>query len=234
MNRADRTNFIIFIATWTPVVVWVLMLSGCTSLGPLLDPDLKYKKELNMQVFYISGGQWQDAGVKNGVGVLPLSPQYKIKLEKRAHRVIIFSCNYEWALTNVKEFNIWPNIANRNCPFNIEVYDQNGQHSWGLLIIKDLRADLGVHSICNGRSAPLGGTSICQSRYGLRQSLSFDRRVLATETPGCTLEKPKDQRNWLFLMPKDECIVYFVDEGNADLFHKAVLFGYEALAIRGN
>lgn len=226
---------------------------SCSSVGPIetqLSPEIDYQKDLTMRVRAWDNNRWGPYKTIEGMGVVESAKGYKIRVEPpgKADMITVLSCHREWKTPNPKhkggwfskkyyEFEIWPteeHEALKTCSFDAGVYEKTrGRHAWGLLVIDSEREKLAATVKCNGKTSTFGGTSVCQAKKGLIQSIHFDRKVYATETAGCILKKPEDGRNWVYQMTEGECVVYFVDVKNADNIHKAVLFGYDVIPIRG-
>lgn len=228
---------------------FLFFLTACSTTGfsrPILSTDVNYQKDLKM-IVTPAGGLAQEI---IGMGVVPKAVSYKIRVEPpgKADMITLLSCHREMKTPNPKrhggwfakkyyEFEIIPTEEHeieKGCSFDAGVYEKDkGRHAWGLIVIESDRAKLEAITKCNGQTTRFKGTSVCQAKAGLIESIHFNQPVIATEVAGCTLKKPKDKKNWVYIMPKDECTVYFVDEKNADNFHKAVLFGYGQIPIRG-
>jgi len=234
-------------------LVFILSLFGCVSnsVRPELSTEINYQKDLYMEVRRWQNNAWSAPKVIEGMGVVQKAQGYKFKVipPGDADMITVLSCHREWKTPNPKrvgdswfktgfyEFDIWPteeHEINKTCSFDTGVYEKvAGRHAWGLIVIESEREQLPATVKCNGSTQVFRGTSVCQAKRGLIQSIHFDRRVLATKVAGCELDEPKDKRNWVYQMPESECVVYFVDEKNPDMIHKAVLFGYDSIAIRG-
>lgn len=230
-----------------------LFLFSCSSMDyirPLLSTKIDYQKDLKMKVRTWNGQEWVNEKTIIGMGVIAKSEGYKIRIEPpgKADMITVLSCHREWKTPNPKrhggwfrdkyyDFEIWPtkeHEALKTCPFETGVYEKNkGRHAWGLLVIDSEREKLSATVKCNGKTTVFGGTSVCQAKKGLIQSIHFDRAVLATKTPRCELKQPKDKRNWVYIMPKSECTIFFVDEKNPDMLHKHITYGYMSIPIRG-
>lgn len=233
--------------------ICLVILSGCSSVGKIetqLSPEVDYQKDLTMRVRSWTGKAWGAEKVIVGMGVVESAKGYKIKISPpgKADMITVLSCHREWKTPNPRrkggwfkkkyyEFEIWPtqeHEVSKACSFDTGVYEKlGGRHAWGLIVISADKAKLAATVKCNGRTSVFGGTSVCQAKKGLIQSIHFDREVFATETPGCKLERPEDGRNWVYQMTPGECAFYFVDAKNADNIHKAILFGYDTIPIRG-
>lgn len=231
------------------LIILMIFITGCSTtsyIRPELSADINYQKDLKM-IITPAGGRAKEI---LGMGVVPKAKSYKIRIEPpgKADMITVLSCHREMKTPNPKkrggwfskkyyEFEIFPteeHEVEKACSFDTGVYEKKkGRHAWGLIVIESDLAKLAATTKCNGKTTVFGGTSVCQAKAGLIESIHFDRPVIATEVVGCTLQKPADGRNWIYVMPRNECIVYFVDKKNADNFHKSVLFGYDTIPIRG-
>lgn len=234
------------------LLMFALIFVSCTStsIRPELDAKINYQKDLRMKVSPWQDKSWGPYKVVEGMGVVESAKGYKIRVEPPglADMITVLSCHREWKTPNPErqggwfkrkyyEFEIWPTEdieATKACSFDTGVYEKKaGRHAWGLLVINTKREKLAATFKCNGETVVYGGTSVCQSKKGLIESIHFDREVIATQTSGCEIPQAKDNRNFVFQMVKGECVVYFVDKANPDNIHKAVLFGYDTIPIRG-
>jgi len=248
---------LIFIAVTGACILAILsLLPGCSSntLGPPLQKSLTYHKDIKMTVVLWDEQEkdWADEEtIYEGVGVLKRAKGYKIKVEPqgKAHLITVTSCHGVkktpapkrkggWFSKKYYEFEIWPSQKdtprNKECSFDIAVFEKGkGRHGWGLLVIKHPKAVLKVYSECNWEQKEYTGTSICQAKKGLTQSLHFERAVLQAKVKGCELPDSPNGRDWVFPMPGGECPLYFVDKKNSKIFHKAILSGFDEMLVRG-
>ena len=231
------------------IIFMIFFIAGCSTtshIRPELSTDINYQKDLKM-IVTPQGGHKKTI---YGMGVIPKAKNYKIRIEPpgKADMITVLSCHREVKTPNPKrkggwfkkkyyEFDVWPDQQHEidsACSFDAGVYEkEKGRHAWGLVVVENDLAKLEATTKCNGRTTVYGGTSVCQAKAGLIQSIHFDRPVIASEVPGCVLETPKDGRNWVYTMPKNECIIYFVDSKDPNNFHKSVTFGYDTIPIRG-
>jgi len=235
---------------FTAIFMWLTACASTGYIAPILSTDIDYQKDLKMKIKIWDGKKWQPHKTIIGMGVVTQSRGYKIRIEPpgRADMITVLSCHREWKTPNPKrhggwfskrfyEFEVWPTMLHevkKTCPFDAGVYEKNkGRHAWGLVAIDSEREKLPATVMCNGETTKFGGTSVCQAKKGLIQSIHFNRNVISTKVVGCEIRVPKDKRNWVFLMPPGECTIFFVDEQNADNFHKMVTFGYDSIPIRG-
>jgi hypothetical protein len=185
------------------------------------------------------------------MGVIRKAKGYKIRVDPPgiAEKIILTTCHRQmatpppkqkggWFSDKYYEFEFYPDEQHeieKACSFDIGVYESGvkERHAWGLLIIESDRAGLAARVKCNGTAETYGGTSKCQAKAGLIQSIHFDRPVKLAAGPNCEIKIPKDNMNFVYRIPADECKMFFVDINNAEKFHKAVLFGYEQMQIRG-
>lgn len=219
---------------------------------PQLESGVEYEKDLKMRIsqWDEKEKEWVNEKVLVGIGVIPKAKRYKIRVDPlgKADMIVLLSCHRQWKTPHPKrhggwfskkyyEFEIEPteeHEVERACSFDAGVYEkEKGRHAWGLIVIDSEREKLGSLVKCNGRTNRYGGTSVCQAKAGLIQSIHFDRPVVVADIVGCEIQRPLNKKDWVFLMPRGECITFFVDEKNADIFHKAVWYGYTKLPIRG-
>ena len=233
------------------ILIPFLFLINCSSVSPpQLKGEIKYEKDLKMKIRYWKGSEWSESQTIIGMGVVPKAPRYKVRVEPlgKVDMIILQSCHRLWKTPAPKrkggwfskkyyEFEITPteeHEVEKACSFDTGVFEKNkGRHGWGLVVIDSAREKLGALVKCNGRTVKYGGTSVCQAKTGLIQSIHFDRRVRVADVVGCKIQISADKKNFIFLMPEGECVTFFVDEKNQDIFHKTVWFGFNKLPIRG-
>ncbi len=233
-----------------PIFALFLLVSCSAMSPPQLKGDIEYEKDLKMKIKHWTGSDWSDSKTIVGMGVVPKASKYKIRVEPlgKADMIVLLSCHRQWKTPHPErrggwfskkyyEFQISPteeHEVEKACSFDAGVYEKKkGRHGWGLIVVDSEREKLGALVKCNGRTTKFNGTSVCQAKTGLIQSIHFDRPMRWAGVVGCEIQEPDDKKNWIFLMPQGECITFFVDDKDASIFHKAVWFGYDKLPIRG-
>lgn len=234
------------------LIILVLFLVGCAGnhIRPELSADIAYQKDLKLDVSVWLDDDWKETKTINGMGVVRKATGYKVKVYAPGDvdMMTILSCHREWKTPSPKrkggwfqkkfyEFKVFPTQeieVQRACPMEIGVYEKDkGRHGWGLIVPENERENMMATVKCNGETIVYGGTSVCQAKKGLMQKIEFEKRVVATQMAGCGIQVPDDKKNWSFIMPPGECVIFFVDEKNPNNVHKLVTYGYDVIPIRG-
>ena len=120
------------------------------------------------------------------------------------------------------------------CPIDVGGYDADkGRHSWGFIAIETEKHQLPANVQCNGESYNSRGTTICQSKVGLVQSLSFENDVVFVTDKTCgDMNLIYKDKVFTFVMPKGTCIHYFKEKNAPSRIHELTTFGYEKILIR--
>lgn len=227
----------------------LLLLVSCVSTAPLPSEKGVFEKDLKMDVFYWKNA-WTALPEIQGVGVIPQASHYKIRIrpEGGVDLLTVTSCHREWKSSNPDrsggglfkkgyyEFDIAVSKEHeiaRACPFETGIYEKDkGRHGWGMLVVDSPRENVPATLRCNGKIEQFNGTSVCQSRERLLQSIHFDKPMQIVAQADCEMPVPEDKKNFLFQMPLDRCVFYFVDESDPDELHKLVTYGYSHVIIR--
>ena len=212
-----------------------LSLLGCSSNPQKLDPNLFYRRDISLK---INNKDYE------GVAVAPVAARYIIEIRPKATMdlVLITSCHREysgeklspgWFGTNkfVYEYIPIPGLEDGpSCELRINVYEKSkGRHSWALIVMEHPEHTLPARLSCNGEIIISNGTSVCQSKKGLYQSIAFDEPVIFSPDPGCELPKLVDNRIE-FPINGGECVTLF--KGSSNRYHKLVTIGYEGILVR--
>lgn len=230
-------------------------LLSCASLPPQLKTDVNYQRDVKMEIQRWDGKKWLDPLSITGIGIMPEASHYSIKVlpPGQADMITVTSCHREIKTPNPKKDSRWRDgytfMLNmndtiddeNNCSIDIGVYEKDkGRHAWGTIGFEDNKTyKLKALTKCNGRVWQYGGVSACQAKEGLIQQYEFDREVVVASGYGCEIshiDQPDRKKNkvWKFIMPPNECEIYFLDPWRPiESVHKAILFGYETIAIRG-
>lgn len=187
-----------------------------------------------------------------GVGVLPYQAEYKIHIDS-FNRLNFFSmstCHREVTTENpdkglfkkngFHKIHYRPTVeAGKACPMYVGAFNKKGRHGWGIVAFEHPRFTLEATIECNGDSIQFGGTSICQARYSLLQTITFDEEVLpvrpvngpAGRKADCPVLATKDNKKFNFIMPGRECVYGFIGKTSRKK-HKFYTVGYEQLIVR--
>jgi len=217
------------------LIIFVFLIAGCASVEQELKDNVFYEHAINMDVNGI---------LYKGHGVVPLAPEYKIKIWGRGRMdfLRITSCHRE--ITKNREgsrfkFNYIPRDGMEqekdkpnSCLLYFESYEEKkGRNDWGILDFHTSFEKLWATSICNGEIGK-GNVTLCHSRQGLKQKLVFDEPadLSAGVKPHCKITS-KDGINWKYSMTKKVCILTFRDRKTKSKYHRHTNVGYEDVLI---
>lgn len=231
-KKIDAISLFAKIVIWC-VIVMVLVACGTAPTQKItqgLETGVIYKKDMQVCI---------DSKCRQGVIVGPQRDFYhfKIKAQGNLDLFTFATCHREEATTEHskrkwfrKNREVKGNYIPRQgietgyCPVYIGGYDLKGRHSWAFVDFKTPEANLSAELSCNGELLKSDGVSICQSREGLLQSISFKEAV---EVDSCGLKGKK--KDFVFKMPRGECVAVFF--GANDL-HRLTLIGYDKIIVR--
>lgn len=231
------------------LVALVSCASADKSILPKVDPEVVYKKdmaiEFNGQTFI-------------GLAVLPAQPSYDFhviaagemdlftftnchreEVSENAGNVSVTKRSFIFKKTTTKKnelnmtFTPTP-LENANCPVFMAGYEKDqGRHSWAFIDFENGNDKLDAKLACNGQDKAFKGVSVCQSKVGLVQRISFPGKVKVSPDAGCEFgDKPgiMSGESFDFSIRKGQCVYVFMD-ANAQT-HKLTTFGYEQVLIR--
>ncbi len=192
-----------------------------------MDPAKLYKKEVEMSI---------NEHKAKGVQVELKKPSYKFifELPEKPSVVKITTCHREDTFRDVGkrlEYVYQPVHGLEDvgyCPLEIGAFDVEGAHTWGMVDFQDdetLLATIG----CNGQTFRYLGVSICQSRYGLIQTIKFEDPVKVFFNEPCDKPETKDQRVFMIEAVRDKCVYLFA---SAEKNHRLTMFGYDEVYIK--
>lgn len=229
------------------IVFLSLFFFGCSNFRHKLDPDINYQKDLKFEIKYWEDEKWTYWYQYTGMAVIRESPKYKIKVYGKGkvdmialtscHRQVKtanpdtgwFSKGHEFEFTPVKDIE-----TNRACPLDAGIYEQKkGRHGWASMAIDSSREKLPARVKCSGNVNNFKGTSVCQAKSGLIQDIQFKRPVSLFTSRDCQISGSGDGMNWEYLMPRGDCVMFFIDNMDERFSHKHVTFGYDTIPIRG-
>lgn len=129
----------------------------------------------------------------------------------------------------------------RACPLYISMYNKRQKHGQAILLPEDKRFQLKAKLQCNGYDTEHNGVSICDSREGLVQEITFDEKVIVAKpvVGGADKKKPcqdfkkltKDFKTFRFKLDARECFQGFVGEDSLKE-HMLLNVGHEDIIIR--
>lgn len=201
-------------------------LGGCATTNNFA-VDTIYRKEVNMQV---------DGLKTQGIYVAGKKPSYKLRFElpDKPNVVKITTCHREETFRDVGkslEYEYKPVLGledTGSCMLEMGAFDETGANLWGLIDFEDTEK-MPAWVGCNGLAYTSRGASICQSKSGLIQSMTFARAVTAYSKESCPKMESKDNLVFTYVMAADKCIYLFSD-GIEE--HRHTTFGYDEVLIK--
>ncbi len=197
-------------------------LTGCSTVSQIpITGDHFYKRELKVTV---------NKKECVGVCIAPKSNSYVIKVEADRIDYLSFeSCHRKVSVEDqgdTWEYTYTPNDIEANCSVEIISLDKkSAKNGFALVDFETDEFRLPAVLSCDGKSdLAVGGTSICQSKAGLLQSIQFSDNVKVYPTDECPLKGDNDGKNFLFHLNKGPCVFVF---GNKSGFHKLTTLGTE-------
>jgi hypothetical protein len=243
-------NFVLM-AAYFGVLVFIMcafmsLLLGCATAdpGPVPKDGVVYLYDLKGTV---------NGTAFDGVGVVPYSQTYDIKIESKVDVDLleINSCgrnfHQESAITSgwfkprrAFEYVYQPDPTIENygsCLVRFRAYNKaQGQNAWGIVDFETPDAALPAAVFCNGSTRKSNGVSICQSKAGVIQKISFQvavRQAPAALDPRCRMTSV-DGMSWEYAMPSGECVMAFMEVGGTHRVHRHTTVAYTDYQIRGN
>lgn len=227
------------------ILTCLLFLAGCTSVSQKLDPRLFYKRDMKIEVNGFKG---------EGVLVVRSANNYDFAVDARG-RLDLFTfttCHREETKEKAGEGGLFGNKHKRtwnfvpvngmeaggiSCPVQLGGYEKvKGRHSWALVDFEHPDLTLPAKIKCNGSVYNSKGVSICQSKTGLIQEISFTTDVLTTKQKheNCPPLESKDMKVFRYEIPKGQCVYRFLTKGGDAAWHRHTTIGYEKILIRSN
>jgi hypothetical protein len=109
-----------------------------------------------------------------------------------------------------------------HCPLLIQAFNDKVQKAWGMVMFRSDQ-NLSAHMDCNGGGITFSGVSICQTKAGLEQLLTFKAPVKFEAEPLCKIEQV-DSKNYLVRSGIGWCKASFTDGKE---FHDLIQLGYD-------
>lgn len=221
---------------------------GCSTskVKQELNPEFIYKKDMIIDI---------DGIEAEGVAVIPKKETHKFHITARGDLDLFTftTCHREeiaekawnvnerrgrWIFRRTIEkkrevkLDYTPGEIERSggCPVFVGGYEvKGGRHSWGMVDFETDEAKLVAKINCNGLEYDSNGVSICQSREGLIQKISFQDVVYLLPEENCSIGKTEG-KEFEFKIKKGECVYAFMDSKKQ--IHRLTTFGYEKILIR--
>lgn len=199
-----------------------LLLASCSTVSQIpVTGNHFYKRELKVTV---------NGKSCVGVCVVPKASSYKIKVEADRIDYLSFeSCHRKISVedqSDMWEYSYTPQDLENNCSVEIVSLDKkNAKNGFALIDFESDDFRMPANVSCDGKTnLVIGGTSICQSKAGLLQSIEFTDNVKVYPTDQCPLKGESDGKKFVFHLVKGPCIYVF---GSKNGFHKLTTLGTE-------
>lgn len=123
------------------------------------------------------------------------------------------------------------------CPIRLSgLTEKNGQSSWAFVDFEEPQTTLPALMQCDG-AAPFksNGVTVCQSRWGALQKITFPEKVVVTPTEGCEIPIPAGQKEFLFPIAKGFCVYNFTEVAPLEKQrrHRLTTYGFEQVLLHG-
>lgn len=205
------------------------LLASCSSNYANLSLDKTYMMELDLEIDGVKAKGVYEAPIKKE------SYKINISLQEKPHVVKINSCHREVVLRDPGKYftfiyNPVPSLeTGGGCFLEISAFTESGYNQWGAVDFNNGETLVGILG-CNGMGYIYKGSSVCQSRVGLVQTITFNSNVLVYAPDRCPKMKKVTEKTFTFDMGKDKCIYLFVDENKAE--HRLTTFGYDEVLLK--
>lgn len=226
------------------LILAILLLSGCSTFEQLfnspaqkLSPEVYYKNDLCFE---------HDKKKHCGTAVLPDLKDVNLRIigDARVNLFSVITCHrdesrYQGEKRKFKVYFARDFERGRACPTYLSAFNKAGRHRAAVVVFEHENYTLPAALRCNGKVRSTKGTSICQSRTGLLQEITFSEKVKAVEpvngsggrSTKCPVLPSKDGKKFTFKLPNRECIYGFIgrDSGQVHIFYS---IGYEQIIIK--
>ncbi len=184
-----------------------------------------------------------DGVVFDGMAVTRSLPHTTIHIQSKfpLDRIQVTSCGRQdvirdfrndwFSKTQAYDYEYQPNQMELSgkCALYIEAFSKSALASWGFVAFRTDENLPGAMD-CNGEHMPKAGWSICQTKAGLDQSISFKTDIKKYRAePGCGA-KQVDARHFTLRPALGWCAATFYDGKD---FHVVTLLGYKRVLVTG-
>lgn len=212
-----------------------LLFSCASGPGQKLDPQVYYKRTMHLKVNKVE---------RRGVLVVPKASKYKIKawFPGKGDLVTMKTCHREIEAEKLgtrETFDDFiPSLEMEDdglCYLEIAAFEhKRGRHSFGIIDFENPKFNLPARVKCSGETYESRGTTICQSREGLTQKITFSEPVYLSPKAKCYDKIANsfsvDKKVLSYKSPNRECT--FILQGSSGRLHKLMTIGYEDILIR--
>lgn len=217
------------------ILFFLLLLSACSSVNQVLDPNVFYKRDIEIEV----NGQKRE-----GVSVTAKAESYNIILRPKADLdlVLLKTCHREFTGEKLSsgflsskafKYNYVPMKGIEDlgsCPLRIDVFESGkGRHSWAMLDFESPDLTIKGKMTCNGFEVHFSGVSICQGKAETTQRVEFTEAVRFAPS-NCDAPDKISEFIWDFHLSFGECLFYFDNkQGNIG---RITTIGYSGVLVR--
>lgn len=213
-------------------ICFILCFSGCTSVQQTTTTGPLYSYRADTQI-QVGGAQFDGMGVWKLTA--PVDIEFSTPHGVTPDRIQITSCARQDIFENQKSpfvYHYVPVHAELGgmCPLYFEAYSKKDLISWGFIGFR-FDEELQAHIDCNGQGWTYAGLTVCQTKSGLEQLMSFPVKVEAVAETGCHMTTT-DKQNFKFVPDKGFCRATFVSPDKK--WHRLILLGYDSVLVRVN
>jgi hypothetical protein len=203
---------------------------SCSSIVQKLSPEVFYNYDLQIN------------GV-SGSGTLPFAERYTFEITAPAEMDLlsITTCHREFtAQPKAKSYTYeyTPRLErNRFCPVYFSAYNREGRTSFGMVLPENPKYKQPAIIECNGKIWSPVGTAVCESKFGLKQRITFpDPVMLARPVTGPATRKDpcpalEGVQAFEFSLPARECVYQFKNVETEQMFLLYTI-GHEQIIVR--
>lgn len=203
----------------------LMVLAGCVGVSNSNTAEI-YKKEVQLE---INGVNFE------GIATVKETRRFHIgmSLPTKPDLLKITTCHRQLVFKNVGkyfEYDFEPVRREQDLPCSMEIValDKTGENLWGLINFvgpdERLEAEIG----CNGQASKAIGSSLCQARAGLSQTISFKGIVRGVSGEGCPKLSVSNGTYFEYTITRNTCQYVFTDGIE---FFRLMTFGYTEVLI---
>ncbi len=208
------------------LIAAVALLTGCSTVSQIpVTGNHVYRRDLKVTI---------NNKPCIGVCVAPKATNYQIKVEAdRIDYISLESCHRHFTAEDQGDswsYTYTPLDIENGCTLEIISLDKkNSKNGFALIDFEDDQFRLPAKVECDGSSnLVLSGTTICQSKAGLMQSVEFTEPMKVFPTEDCPLGGQNDGMKYTFPLVKGICVYAF---GSKSGFFKLVTIGSEDIIL---
>lgn len=209
---------------------YAIFFCACSTLGqsPLsLNPNSTYKKNMSVIV---------NGKSANGMIAVPVDDTYTLDLnfKTKMEVVRIKTCHKEIVYEDYKSNRFFVGAVKQLenvgfCPIEIDALDLAGHNESAIVEFENETLKAAVN--CNGEFEKTNGVSVCQSKVGLTQRITFFEKVKGESLTDDCANISGSAYFFEFEMPKSTCVFLFKSEAGKS-FHRLTTFGYTDILMK--